>query len=520
MLEHHAQRYRLRLYSQLDERINPVGDALLRHCEQSTAAVSRPGVAQLSYYELAQLVEERARYFARRGLKPGTLVALIVRDPFVLICGALAAWKLGAIVSFIEPRGHAYIRTRLDILAPELIATDDLDDDSLEGWPSEQCIAATGRVEGPVSDDAHIYTPDDEIARLFSPLSPSPSTPISLSAQAWLAGTIREGIIILDLAPNQSMSAPSLELQRYEPCLWSSVCVAGAMRLTPKDRSLRTQEAFNADVIGLTKADVEAWVSGALPLQRAKRWFWPISEPLDVLALQRAASALQKARLPGVFTLGVATAGGTFAWSPKPDATASLEMMPAPGLPHALATVGSPELKTDGPGILTTETLAPHAMGSYIFGHHDGQMYCAGAASWTRGGAVFPTEEIEAVASATPGIESAITIVGPGTHPNDGRLHLLLFVDPRGPWPINHEATINTVHERLLVQLGASTPLPDRIEVFPLVIPGHPDPDRSRCAYEYLAGLLHRRRNDPLFRELARLRRTLLDWQATDTVSS
>jgi len=512
VLVHHARRHRLPLRSRVGEFVAVFADTLSRHAERGAVAVTRTDGSALRYVELVQLVDARSRYFSRRGLAAGMLIAFVVRDPVALMSGVLAAWKLGAVVSFIEPRGPTYVRTRLEALAPDLIAADHPDSAWLSPWPAEQRLAASGHIDNGHSEVAHDYGPKEELARLFSPFCKEPLKPLPLTAGAWLEGAIREGLMH-DLAPGRTVSTPALDVQRHEPCLWSAILLAGATRLVPKDPGERTPALYNADVVGLSGQDLAAYAGGTLPLE-TKRWFLPLAEPLDVLAIQERAASLHKASMRGCITLGAAATGGSFAWAPAPHTPGALEMAPAPGFAHALMQVGAPGLLAPGPGVLTSDAVDPEALGEFVFGANAGRMYCAGALRWSRGGHTFATAEIEKVAAATPGVEAAVAVIGPGALPNDGRLALLVFVDPRGDWPEGHEAIVESIGSNLRGQLGAATPGPDVIEVYPLVPPGElTQPDRERCSFEYLTGILHRRRRDPLFREVARLRRTLIAWR-------
>lgn len=520
-LDEHARDNRLVCASVVGERVALFDDAVSRYRRSSFIAFETIGGPAVSYNELSHKVCQRASYFQRGGVGPGSSICFVVADPIVVATGVLAAWKIGAVVSLVHPRGESYVRRRLQVLAPDFVAVAHPDGRWFRDLPREQLLCATLSDTTPLPPGSYVFAPEEPVAQLFSPFASDPLLPVSLTAHALLCGAIREGLVLYALTPGQVIAAPSLDPQRHEPMLLLCALLAGATRRVVGDNNdIETgTEPYKADIVGLTGAEYRAAAVGKLDLRAATRCFCALAEPLDVLETQEVASALLERKLPGPLTLGCAAAGGTFAWAPKPEQAGLLELLPAPGLAFSLTDPVTAELEAAGPAVLTLLDVDPEAGGSFVFGRHRGQFYFGGAMWPSNGGETFLRQDIEAVAGQIDGVRDAVTVLRPGALPNDGRLTLLVFVDPWAASSTSVARVVQSVARAMNTELG---PQIGRVgvEVFPLVAPGEGGVlDAIQCETQFSNGSLLARRNDSLFGDVAKLRRTLELLGGTEAVA-
>lgn len=506
--------------SQLHIQIDWYGDALRRHLARlGERPVMRwfdetSGWHTLTWSELDAQSGALAALLAEHGTAAGDRVALVLPSGGPLLTGLLAVLRLAGCATPVLPLGSAYVRGMLQACQPKWVVTCS-PYTALRGlleykpilW-SRKLVPRSRELPASLS-----YAVDAPLLLVRSPLRPPDALTVVSAGDAY-AAALRDGVLLLGLAPGETLLAPPTPQFLPATYLAALLCGAGIMELSA-EAARREPGPLLAESTGvalLPQALCELLGESAAGPVPWRRWFRDPQEPLEPAAFERADRQLRLSSLPHANLIWDAAAGGAVLASVPRRGPLHPYVAPAPGCSHRLAAPHGegPSLTTTGRFLLLDR--AGKSLGSpgeaMLLDTGKGYVY-AGAAAPRRAGWSYPVAAARAVLIeyAPAGLlgASAIEVTG-GAH-GQGMVVLILFVKSSAAASIDAKECV-----RLLVrELGAAAQ-PDRIEIFPLFprrLGGVGPIDEAWVRAQYLSGELHRKSRAPVFQALTRLRAEL-----------
>jgi hypothetical protein len=326
---------------------------------------------------------------------------------------------------------------------------------------------------------------------------------------------LRDAVLALRVGPGDCLAAPGAHPAQHLPALWLTTLLAGATFVDiPFSEVVKTPDLLLAQPI--TSLGVTSALAGLLrerPIGRppALRGLWrPVDEPLDWPAQHDFITRNGLTEIPSGNVLLDPAAGGCTLFSARRPGSPSAKALPSAGVPWKLLTPGSDVPAAGDSGVFVPLPSEDPKQDAFFILARTGPEYLYGLTVEPRRAArAFPSDEVTAALAGLPFVAGAAVVPLPGAGTAGGALFVLcVFTGGLRPEPSFFDA----VRQTLTARLGDGGPdfSPDLVEVFPL----HPrmadgKVDAAWCASQYIAGRLHARSADPLFRDLARLRRAL-----------
>ncbi len=462
----------------------------------------------LPYDELHTLTGRLERAWARAGLEPGALVALVVPMSVEFVVALLTCMRMGLVAAPLASRGRAWVDKRLEVLQPDAIFAGRDGGAFGAQWPAP--LLPWLRDEDAPAPESGSCDPGAPVLRVFSPYAPEPLTAFDVPAQALLDASLCDGLITLGLDRRDVVAAPGWDESTCQPFFILATLMAGACWAELGEASVRARPRILAEagvtLLGVRSSLRDVLLAGGewkdIPL---RAWFRDLLEPQvgswDELVRQTAARGVTS------FCLGMApTAGGAMVFSPPSLAMQPALCWPVPVRDHQLAELGSVDL----PALADVGLLTPLADGkpvggapALVFGRRGAGYQYAGCAQIGRGGQVYPEDEVVALAKRHPDVTHATVVVTPSRPVNDAHVTLLLFCSPDRA----EAGSVRTHEVRNLIAQDLGTPwLPDRVEWIALRPRLTADGiDRDWCRAQYLSGALLAKAANPMFRLLSQL---------------
>ncbi len=486
------------------------------------------GWSSLSYDELDRRCAVRAAAWARQGVEPGAVVAVLRQLGDEAVVSLLAGLRLGACVSLLEPLGHAYVALRLKALVPQHICSLPFHSPWLDEL-AELRLGPDG-METPLATSSYTYAPEEPCALLFSPLRRPPEVPVPLTAARAHLGALRDGAITLALRPGDAFAAPGLHREQHQPALLLSTLCAGATFVhVAHDEALRNLtllDTFELRTIGLDAVTCEALV--AQRGGRSHRWEHVMrnpEEPTDWEAWRELIEAcgLRKTAMSNV--VFESASGGALLSSPRRPGSehlaALMNVVPAAGRPWALLDFTRTGQNSPGhAGVYAPAEPAPpdepppepapiEPIYIVVGRRRGGEYLYGGTLEPRRSGRVYPTDEVLAALEDCPFLHGASIVVVPaGGTTLAQRFVLLGFCghEPDERFGALVASRRDELGRMLATRLGPDL-LPDRIELFPL-LPRVSEGavDHAWCQAQYRTGTLYAKTRTPTFRRTTELR--------------
>jgi hypothetical protein len=493
-------------------------DLVARHLRQEREALvyyaAGAGWRRVSFDELHARVTALCGTWEQLGAEPGQGIALVLPVGAEYAVTLLAALRLGLVVSPLPPRGRAFVRTRLQALAPDHVVSLPRYLPMLGEWSAKQLPAAPDPAARPIPAlRSFTAPPDAPAARLFSPLGPEPALPVERSADSLFLGLLRDAVVTLGLGPQDRFALPGFDPVQFQPWALMTSLFAGACYLELEEADLMDPERLSGlapRVVGVTRAARDALL--ALPEPPTLRlWLRNPAEPYDWERWGRFAQRMAEGRpCRGMNLLANAAFGGAFLASAQ-LADPQLQLLPVCAEPWQLGDLtGSGEPALGGSGLYTPlrEGAGPQEVGQFLLGQSGAGFALAGSLTLLSEGQVYPEDEAVALAtelSSVLGAEVALA-AHPGTELNRAHVTLVVFRDPLQPESAVGELRAE-LEERLALELGPRA-LPHLFRFYPLV-PRRAEGgiDRDWCRWQFMGGALDKKRKEPMFRAAARLRR-------------
>lgn len=498
--------------SSLFERYNLFHELGARHAEPGRIALREldpgNGYVESSYTAIVERAACLARAWRHSGLTAGTTVAVVASFGGQLLVALLAAWRCGAIAAPIPALGRAFVRNRIDALAPDFVATSE----GRAAWlriEAEQSLPLTPPRDGlPDRDPPHLWAAGDVALRCFSPLGQNALAVHEVAAEPLLLGALRDGLLLLALESGQTIAAPGFcELQEKIPLMLAALA-AGACWV---ELSLEAACADPDDLLARVEVlgvhdDLRDEILSQRPRGRLRRWFRnPAAEPAYDAWERLAGLPLAERALGTSLFVNTAAAGAIVCapWRANPGRNQALL---APGRPWRLFAAGLRQAESLGDhGVLACagDVLPPDALGRPVLARAGGEYLWVTSLDTHRRGQRLPAGEICAAVSEHPDVWRAALVDYPkGANGLSSGAALLVFVRPDAP-----ALRVADLTDAISVELGEQF-LPDRTDL--LHVPSRTTKDgrvdESWARAQYVARLLALKEREPLFRALGRLR--------------
>ena len=486
--------------------------------KRGLALVERSPTASkaMGYTDLHAQASRLAATWADRGVAPASTIAIVMTPGIDSTVALLAALRLGAIVSFIPPRGRSFVVHRLIVLTPDfLVASPELN--ALLGVFSELNLPLTptrSAIDGPPR--GHAYEGSESVFRLFSPYARESFDLFDLTASDVLSALLRGAFFGVAADASDVVAWPELDDLTHEPLFTLATMLCGATRVFCKTADLLVHPEWLADLkvtlVGIGPELREYFLRvGPEAAPTIRGWLRDSTEPMAVERTHALEKRVTSARWRRSDLFHVAAAGGLLSFGTTGQTASENLAMPGPGMRWILLDLvgtGKPAVGTAGLfSRLTNDGPDRAASGFSYVKQGDGWVLGGAAAPW-RYGRTYPRFEVCKAVRSLPFVEE-VDVVLRGTGGNDGLATVVVFVDPslgsvsqyRGKW-------LRLIRETIAYELGEMY-LPDDIALLPLR-PRYTNKGQFDSAWlssEWSSGALDQKAADPIFVLFARIAR-------------
>jgi hypothetical protein len=495
-------------------------DLVVRHLRQRrdvlVSWLAGRGWRRLSYAELHARATALAATWEAAGVEAGQTVALVLSVSEEYVLALLTAWRLGLVVSPLPPRGVAFVRTRLAALAPEYVVSQ-VHHESLVGqgdWSVLPLSSTPGAaLEPPLR--SHTYAADAPVARLFSPISPTPEQPVALCAGPFFLGLLRDAVLLLGLRSDDRVALPGFEPLQHQPWALGMTMLAGGCFLEAEERALTdkdTRALLAPTVVGVSPALRARLLEGQGPPEGWRLWIRNLAEPYDWELWERFEQRLASLpRCRGMSLVANAAFGGSLFFSRTGARSSPFSVLPTPGQPWQLAEVlggDQPSRADSGLYAALGEMAQEASSGRFLLSRTRGGYHFSGSPRLGAQGQTYPEQEVVRVVESHPEVTGAAVVITPAASPlHHTRVFLLVFTRPTAtPTRLAHERRAQL--ERLIDQQLGERYRPETMCFYPLT-PRRTEQggvDADWCRWQFLSGTLDRKSNDELFRMLSQVR--------------
>ncbi len=502
---------------------------------------------ELTFDELHARCTYRAAWWAAQGVGPGSSICVIFPVGVELAVSLLAALRLGAVVSWIDPQGPDFATTRLAAVAPEHIATSPFLARPL--GPLAKLVLPPDALAPLPETYSHTYAPGEGCLQLFSPLH-APGTAVAVTAGAAYAGALRDGLACFALRPGDLLAAPGFHALQHQPAMLFAAWIVGAayVHLDEAD-AVRDPALLEAPLrtLGVTPRVRDAY----LQARRGHRPPWAHivrnpEEPCDWEAWRAFLEGCDLGELPISNLVVDAAAAGALLASPRRPGQHALaylqSVMPAPGRPWQLLdftrsgqpaaadagvyarlgdgkkpkpvdpTGGVAPRPAGGAGRVPTPPLAALEPQYLVLARRGAEYLYGGTLEPRRCGRLFPVDEVLAVCARAPFLDGAgVVPVVSGGSASEARFVLVGFTgdEPRARFDAALDRRCAELRARIAAALGDDA-IPDQVVLFPLYARRTKGAvDQAWVQAQYLVGALFRKAKAPVFQRLTALRRSM-----------
>lgn len=495
-------------------------DLVVRHLHRRSdafvSAIPGQGWRRLSYAELHTRVTALAAMWEATGVEPGKTVALVLPTSEESVLTLLAALRLGLVVSLLPPRGATFVRNRLTALAPAYVVSHPRHV-ALLGKGDWSALPLTSRagasLEPPLR--SHTYTPEAPVARLFSPLSPTPDKPVELRAGPLFLGLLRDALLVLALRPEDRVALPDFETLQHQPWALMVTLLAGACFLEADAQALTLEDdqaLLAPTVVGLSPALRERLLTGHGRTEGWRLWVRNPAEPYDWDRWEQLNERLSaQPRCWGMNLVANAAFGGSLLLSPAQPRPSPFSVLPTPGQPWQLADImggGQPSRTDSGLYAAVGEGAHEASFGRLLLSRTRTGYFFSGSSRLGALGQTYPEREVVQVVESHPDVLGAAVVITPlSPHLNATRVALLVFLTPdEEPTRPSEELRLE-LEQRIELELGARY-RPEMV-CFYFLMPRRTkqgEVDAAWCRWQFLSGSLDKKNNDELFRMLSQVR--------------
>lgn len=492
-------------------------DLVLRHRGLQTPALITAGSPlqpsrSTSYDELHAACMQRCIAWQAAGLRAGASICIVGALTPELVTALLSALCLGGVVSLLPALGPDYLRSRLQRLRPDYVATAPhyrrlLSEEEWGGKLLPDATAQGSALPFAAPVGSHTYEGTQAAFALFSPLRAPESAPLVMSAADAYAAALRDGLLLWRLAVGSPLWAPDGNFLEQQPALLLTTLLHGGTYVHGVSMSeLAPQGPLPIPhVLFVRRALRDHLLEQApRPLPGLRLWVVHPTEAADARWHDWVEHAgLQD--IPAITAWVDSSAGGCTLFSAPQLGGVPQQIVPAPGLSYSFQAAAYPHLPAgSGCGVMRVPAHDADAVGIRL-ATCDAAFVYGGTADVLYQGQRCPAHEIEACVAQLPFVDAAVVLEVAGDRPVP---ILFVFLGPE-PLAIGQEllaARCGAIREQVAARLGPSF-VPPQIEVlamYPRRRGG--SVDREWLRREYHEASLRDREQNSVFRLLDQLR--------------
>ncbi|MDP2099414.1 MAG: AMP-binding protein [Methylobacter sp.] len=488
-------------------------DVLGQQKEQATPALIwfDSGVwRSWSYAELGNRVNSLAATWEETGVQPGDTLAILYPQGPHWLTALLAGLRLGLVITLLPPQGNAFVSRRLDNLAPQWLAMDQLYRHQLAAIWQNNVLPNTLSSLQPTRRP-YEYPGTAVAVQCFDPTSPTPDIPCPVDANTLYLGALRDGILALGIRPGETCAAPGWHGLESQPALVLAVLLNGAtwvhIDLADLKKAPELLLEQPIDVLGISRSLRDLLLVN--PPVGDKPWRYWFRHPAESSNFTVWQDFIQTLQLENIFSgnlLCIAARGGAILFSPRYRGQPHHTVLPAAATCWQLGMVDAPDLPSVGgwgrmalgkmEGEDAAWTATPFILTPYLNVWSYLSQYPLGRAART-----YPKSEVLDLLSGQVRYLALVEAFAHGSEADP--LHVLLAFGP-GVDAAALQALIET-------ELGSEF-LPDRIECLPLLPKRNSDggADQEWCQFHYVTGELYRRQRNKMYCCLSELKQKVL----------
>jgi hypothetical protein len=477
---------------------------------------------ELSFEELHARCTYRAAWWAAQGVGPGSSISVVLPVGVEWAVSLLAALRLGAVVSWLDPQGPDFVTARLAALAPEHVATSPFLARQL--GPLAKLVLPPDALAPLPETYSHTYGPGEPCLRLFSPLH-APGAAVPVTAEAAYAGALRDGLACLALRPGDQLAAPGFHALQHQPAMLFAAWIVGAayVQIDEAD-AVRDPTLLELPLrtLGLSPRVRDAY----LQARRGHRPPWAHvvrnpEEPCDWEAWRAFLEGCDLGDVPISNLVVDAAAAGALLSSPRrpgKQALAHLQsVIPVAGRPWQLLDFtrsGQPAAADAGVYARLGDGKKPRPLDPryLVLARRGAEYLYGGTLEPRRSGRLFPVDEVLAVCARAAFLDGAAVVpVVSGGSASEARFVLVGFTgdEPRARFDAALDRRRAELCARIAAALGDDA-IPDQVVLFPLYARRTNGAiDQAWIQAQYLGGLLFRKAQSPIFQRLVALRRSM-----------
>lgn len=455
------------------------------------------GWKEISYSDLEIQAGQMAYLWKNSGVSPGQTICIIHPLGEKFIISLLAGLKLGLIISHILPQGRSYLEKRLEMLAPDHIASDSIYTSMIVQWKDR--ILNQSFVFKEISadiDQSYSYRSGDTVFKCFDPSSITPHIPVDINADFSYLCPMRDGIIGLGLRPGNIYAAPGFHFSETQPALVLSGLLTGAAFLhLEQERIFDNPEILTncpLKAIGINQRIRDFLIQN--PIEIGNLWKFWFRNPAESSDMDKWHSFIHRLKLDNVLAGNLKwepVSGGCSLFSIKHTGMADVNVLPSAGVKWGLADMADTSMEALGEfGVLCLESFdkdskAKTVLADIITKNRD-QWIFTGSNLSGKAGRHYPLEEVlELINNKMPGICCTIVQV-----PGEPVFDLIIFT---GTKDTNEPELIKSIYNIIEKELGREF-IPDRIKIFPYYprCDQNGNTDHHWCQSQYITGGLNK----------------------------
>lgn len=491
-------------------------DLVLRHRPERTALRCYRGNGRWqthTYGDLDARSTGQVHDWTQRGLAPGAKVCLLFPVGEELLVALLTALRLGLHISYLPPRGTAWVADRLAALRPDRVVTSRA---YLPLTSGHKSLLLGDTVEAAVGSRRLLYTyaPEATVGSFFSEHVEPAHVPLPLRASELHLGALRDGLLMLSLRPGDALATAGLSPLAHQPALLLSTLLCGGTFVHVDAADFAADPALLAGLplrsIGLSATARDQLLASHVSAHAGwGHWFRNPEEALDLQTWRRFVQQLKLDGVPHSNLQLDAASGGSVLWSLRQRGQVHAEVLPAAGRPWSLRSLQSPSGGAGAPEAAGDFGLyaptAPERPPYIVLVRGGDEMIYGGTVGKRSGGRVFPVREIVQAARGAPGVIAA-AVVDDGVTRFGQPLRTLVGFTGATRCGVEIERALR---ERIAKTVGTEL-VPDRltlVPLFPRLRAGQLD--QRWCETEQATAQLFHKPRQPLFQLLTLLRRAV-----------
>jgi hypothetical protein len=488
-------------------------DLVVRHKQVKTPAFvwfENGKKQELSYTELEQTVNALSASWEVAGVKAKETLAILHNPGVQMLTAILAGLRLGLVVSLLPPQGSEFVSLRLENLAPDWLAIEQLYRHQLTTDWQEKLLPNTLSSKPPTRL-SYEYSSTDVVLKCFDPTSSTPEVATSVNATRLYWGALRDSVLALSIESGHRCTAPGWHFLESQPALIFAVLISGATWVEMALSELKNNPSLlveqPVDILGVS-GDLRDQLLKTPPEGEMhwKFWFRHPSESTDLTVWQEFITTLQLQQSFSGNLICNSARGGGLIFSTKCQGVVNHSVLPAAAMPWQLSILSFPELPAHGhTGQLalaekqnneTKWTATP-----YLLMFSDKARTYLGHYPKGRAGRTYPVREVAAVVAK---MVKYFTIVETGTGDVDDQDILILLLFGKNI----DTAALQTCIEQSL----GSEFLPDRIECLNLLPKLNADQqvDKAWSQFHFETGELYLRERSAIYQCLYTLKNKIL----------